>query len=152
MGYYVHRAKYIQEHIEGKVLDVGYGEGFPYHGSKRKPDVTLDLPWNKNVMVHGDAHYLPFRDKSFDTVNCADILEHIKNPCKCIEEALRVGRKLVATVPSNRDHKGKYPVYCIPDTETLKEWLSGYDHDIEEIETRRWRGYGIVAHSGLHEE
>jgi len=152
MKYYPHRGKYIQKHIEGKVLDVGYGEGFPYCDSERRPDVTLDLPWNRDVTVHGDAHHLPFKDRNFDTVNCADVLEHVENPKRCIEEALRVGRKLVATVPSKRDHKSKYPVYCIPDTETLREWLSGYDYDIEEIETRNWKGYGIIAYRGLHEE
>jgi len=150
--YYVHRGKYIQEHIEGRVLDVGYGEGFPYYGSKRKPDVTLDLPWNKNVMVHGSAHYLPFKDNSFDTVIYADILEHVENPRICIEEALRVGEKLVATVPTERNHKSKHSVCHIPDADTLKQWLCNYEHDIEEIEARFWVGYGVVAYSGLHEK
>jgi len=152
MKYYPHRGRFVQEHLRGKVLDAGYGGGFPYCDSGRKPDITLDLPWNEDVVVHGDAHYLPFKDRTFDTVVYSDILEHMKNPRRCIEEALRVGGKLVATVPSKRDHRSKHPVYCIPNAEKLREWLSGYDHDIEEIETRHWRGYGIVAHSGLHEE
>jgi len=145
MKYYPHRGKYIQEHIEGKVLDVGYGKGFPYCDSSRKPDVTFDLPWNGDAMVHGDAHCLPFRDGSFDTVNCADVLEHIENPRKCIEEALRVGKKLVVTIPTKRDQKSKYPVYHVPDTETLKEWFSGYKYEVEEIETRHWVGLGAVC-------
>jgi len=143
----VHRGKYIQEHIEGKVLDVGYGEGFPYHDSERMPDVTLDLAWNKNVTIHGNAHYLPFRDNSFDVICMSDVLEHVENPKRCVEEALRVARKLVATIPTKKDYESKYPVYYISDAEILKKWLSNYDYKVEEIETRHWVGYGFVAYS-----
>ena len=68
-----------------KVLDVGCGD-------RPTGDVNLDLfyygKW-KNFVV-GEAHHLPFKNKVFDKVYSKHCLEHIENPLKFFEEAIRV--------------------------------------------------------------
>jgi len=50
--------------------------------------------------VRGDAADLPFEDRSFDVVLCAETLEHTPDPEKVVSELGRVtSRHLVVTVP-----------------------------------------------------
>lgn len=52
--------------------------------------------------VCGDAGYLPFADGSFDTILCTEVMEHVPNPEKTIEEfarLLRPGGKVLTTAP-----------------------------------------------------
>jgi len=54
------------------------------------------------VDVWGDAHGLPFRPGSFDTVLCLELLEHVPDPDRCVAQIARVlrpGGRLLATVP-----------------------------------------------------
>lgn len=41
-------------------------------------------------LYYADAHRLPFPDKSFDTVICTEVLEHVVDPKKVLEEIKRV--------------------------------------------------------------
>lgn len=43
--------------------------------------------------VQSDAHNLPFRDSSFDIVLLIEVLEHIPNPMKALQEIRRVSKK-----------------------------------------------------------
>lgn len=40
--------------------------------------------------IFADAHFLPFRDKSFGYVRCSHVVEHLENPKMAIEEICRV--------------------------------------------------------------
>jgi SAM-dependent methyltransferase len=54
------------------------------------------------VDVWGDAHHLPFREGSVDTVLCLELLEHVPEPDCCLAQIARVlrpGGRLLATVP-----------------------------------------------------
>lgn len=100
--------------IKGKtLLDVGSGEGYILEAilSRRKFQTTaLDanekalkilrkkLP---NITVkQGYAEELPFDNNTFDVVVCCEVLEHLKNPEKTLQELKRVGRKyFVLSVP-----------------------------------------------------
>jgi len=72
-------------------------------GSGRNPqgDVNLDLFRNrtphspqkvqrKGMFVRGDAHYLPFRNKSFEKVLCNHTLEHLERSLDALQEMERV--------------------------------------------------------------
>jgi len=49
--------------------------------------------------VQGDAQFLPFSDRSFDTVVMGDIVEHLEHPLETVIEAARVtNRVLVMTI------------------------------------------------------
>jgi SAM-dependent methyltransferase len=97
------------EDIQGRVLDLGCGDQ-PYkswfHGN-----VTgwLGLDWPDGghprgcgADLVGDALALPFKEESFDTVVCTQVLEHVPEPLTLLCEAgrvLRPGGRLVLTAP-----------------------------------------------------
>ena len=51
-------------------------------------------------LVIANAQYLPFKDKSFDFIIAAHILEHIEKPDKFINEIERVGKGGYIKTPS----------------------------------------------------
>lgn len=71
------------------------------------PNVNKDHRSGKNVIkkderpfVVGDAHYLPFSDKSFDLVIARHVLEHLDDPKLFMSEIKRVGKSIFITTPS----------------------------------------------------
>jgi SAM-dependent methyltransferase len=83
----------------GRTLDLGAQNG-PYaaHFPRR---VAVDLHPAGGVQVRADAHALPFRDGSFEVVLCTEVLEHLLEPQRAIDEMFRVlepgGRLLLTT-------------------------------------------------------
>ena len=113
-AFVVPRLRMIQRHIDTSqrktVLDVGCGNGyFTWHWQKIADVTGLDMspgmlklnPCNK--LVRGSALELPFNDNSFDLVFCANLLHHLDEPGKALQEMGRVSRHYVALVEPNRD-------------------------------------------------
>ena len=46
-----------------------------------------------------DAHFLPFKDRSFDVALSFNVLEHLQNPLKALNEMKRVAREVRIRVP-----------------------------------------------------
>jgi len=107
------RFYYQQHHVtfdirpDDLVIDIGSGgDPFPYathlidrfleptehrHG----PLVNRDKP-----LIAADVHNLPFRDKSFDFVYCAHILEHVDDPITACAEIMRIGKRGYLETPT----------------------------------------------------
>lgn len=95
------------EPVLGAVLDVGcHGGTFTQKilekiGSKEIYGVDISasavklasnrLPFGKFQVV--DAHQLPFKDNFFDAVFCLEMLEHVDDPIKVLQEIKRVIKK-----------------------------------------------------------
>lgn len=86
------------EKAKGKLLDIG-GENTPYIEYFR-PYVTeyvcLNTALIKNTAdqnVIGDAQELPFPKNSFDTILSTQVLEHLPQPQKAVDEINRVLKK-----------------------------------------------------------
>jgi len=75
-----------------KVLDIGCGTTQPYRDALQGLGeyVGIDIKKGPNV-VHMDAHNLRFKDKEFGFVWMSEVLEHVENPKRVLEEAKRVG-------------------------------------------------------------
>lgn len=105
------RCEEIVKRCEGKVLDVGAGDGYITNKIKEKghPVVGLEISDKriKNAkekynldFVKGDANNLPFEDGSFDTVVASEVLEHLDNLGQGLKEAIRVAKKkVIITLP-----------------------------------------------------
>jgi len=78
-------------------LDIGSGH---LRSQTARGDVNIDVerpvikPRN---FVQADAHHLPFRSNLFEKTSFYEVIEHIENPTKALEEAFRV-LKLNGTV------------------------------------------------------
>lgn len=99
-------AEILHKHFKKpvKVLDVGCGAGFlSNHLAKKKHEVTgidisqssLDVAKQYDTTcnakyLYADAYQMPFEDASYDVVCAMDILEHVEEPERLIQEAGRV--------------------------------------------------------------
>lgn len=105
----------IMEHVgEGElILDLGAGSGVLSATAAGKNVVVpfdLSIRCIKNCLksslfpggVVGDGVELPFKDGAFDRVLCVELIEHMENPGRCVEEICRVLKKdgsLILTTP-----------------------------------------------------
>jgi len=81
--------RFIAAHAsDRRTLDLGAQNG-PYaaHFPRR---VGLDIKKGLGVRIIGDAHALGIRDGSFDVVLCTEVLEHLAEPQRAIDEIFRV--------------------------------------------------------------
>lgn len=89
---------------DARVLDVGCGE-MPYRElfeGRCSEYIGCDLYSKRNDVVKCPADNLAFEDASFDTIVCFQVLEHMTEPWRVIEECARVtrlGGTLIMTVP-----------------------------------------------------
>jgi ubiquinone/menaquinone biosynthesis C-methylase UbiE len=91
--------KFIKKHAsKNNTLEVGCGSS-PYVNYFPNR-IGLDIRKTTNVNIVGDAHFLPFKDENFDVILCTEVLEHLKDPKKAINEMKRIlksGGKLILT-------------------------------------------------------
>lgn len=122
------------------ILDVGCGEGFTLErlrkekiGKKLVGVDFLDRAIKIGKEVHpkldlkkGSIYDLKFKDNSFDLVICSEVLEHLDDPEKGLEELVRVANKyLVISVPNE-------PFFMLGNFLRGKNW-SRWGNDIEHI-------------------
>jgi len=92
---------FLKKRIKGLTLDVGCGKGSYIQELLKEGhniiglDIDAELikyakQHSKGEFVIGDAYNLPFRDKSFSTVICCSLLEHLKIPKDALWEVFRV--------------------------------------------------------------
>jgi ubiquinone/menaquinone biosynthesis C-methylase UbiE len=93
----------------GKILDVGCNIGEMFGDRATNVDIhSLEdkrkESGNPNLIipnfVQADANKLPFPDQSYDTVILAEILEHMDDPVATLNEAQRVGKLILISVPN----------------------------------------------------
>ena len=123
------RRHLLDTHVRGKsVLDAGCGVGgFVTYLSQRgysatgldKHDMFLAVARQKGFrgsFVRGDlASPLPFRDRTFDTTICLDVLEHVEDDVSAVRELVRVTReRLVIAVPQEDKWMPKYGLIFNP--------------------------------------
>lgn len=118
------RMAFLAHNVEGTILDVGCQDasgwasghqiaGKPFSYFDSIPNITyFDMDkWSHPNFVRGDAHHLPFKNNSFDTVVSGDVLEHVIDPANFIKELIRTARtKVIITTPDEYQwHKDLCP-------------------------------------------
>jgi len=74
--------------VEGKTVELGAGSG---NFKDYLPDViSADIEECEWLDMCFDAHSMPFPDKSLSNIVMIDVLHHLSNPTKFLEEASRV--------------------------------------------------------------
>lgn len=89
-------------YLKGKLLDIGCGNK-PYKKFLECTEyVGLDTDEKVSPDIVGDVTNLPFEDETFDSILCTEVLEHIPDITKALQEMYRVLRKdgnIYLTVP-----------------------------------------------------
>lgn len=98
--------KQIKTHahyINGIVLDAGSGDGERYKKFFNFDKyITLDIDPAHGADIVGSIESIPAESGSFDSIISTQVLEHVKNPQKAVEEFYRVlkaGGYCLVTVP-----------------------------------------------------
>jgi len=110
----LHYWEYIRSHATGHILDIGIEDGntwkMGYQGihSISPPtlqhfdvmgldidDIVSEYPFIQCDVCGG----LPFKNSEFDTAVLSQILEHVLCPDFAVQEALRVAKQVIITVP-----------------------------------------------------
>jgi len=116
---YYTRLKEVTQEVNNchNLFNAGCGDGFLDIFLKKKVASLSSLDLNEGdlkiarlINPEKNVHYysgllenLPFSSETFDVVVCMEVLEHLKNDQKAIDELIRVlkkGGKLIITVPS----------------------------------------------------
>jgi ubiquinone/menaquinone biosynthesis C-methylase UbiE len=143
----------------GTLLDVGAGTGRGVAYFRQEfPDlkvfgvepvaalveqsITKGLP--RGALLRGSGDALPFPDASFDVVCSFAILHHVREPNHVVKEMLRVARKAVVIVDSNRFGQGSWPMRLVK----LALWKTGLWGLVNYVKTGG-KGYLITEGDGL---
>lgn len=130
-----HLEKFLAKHASDKnTLDIGSGGSLYGYNRFFSNRTTVDIDPARNPEIIGDIHNLPFKDEEFDVVLCVEVLEHVLEPKKAIQEMNRVLKKGGTLVLTTRF---VYPIHDAPNDywrftkyglkELFKEW------DIQEL-------------------
>lgn len=117
----------LKDYLEGSVLDVGGGPGFlaPFCLPNASVYTCVDIsdvavkhgamlfPGSTFICQDVEKTRLPFGDKSFDTVVCSEVFEHIETHDFLLAELKRVARRrIIITVPTSMGGVGHiWPVW-----------------------------------------
>lgn len=122
----------LTRYMKGLGLDVG-GEKAHSISTWRRPDISwkylnIDSKYEPDIL--GSAEAIPVSDSTFDTVLMLEILEHLREPEKALDEAQRVlkpnGRLLLSVPFLYRHHRN--PV-------DYQRWT--HEKLFEEVEVKR---------------
>lgn len=90
------------EYMNGKVLEVGCGDGSRVKDLIKNGIDAIGVEINpaqvNDIIQKGDAESLDFADNSFGAVYSVDVLEHLDNPLKALSEMFRVGETVISSI------------------------------------------------------
>jgi 2-polyprenyl-3-methyl-5-hydroxy-6-metoxy-1,4-benzoquinol methylase len=138
------------------ICDIGAGTGFILNNTNIKEKVAIDLAYSRlkllpdsNVKIRCNAESIPIKDNYFDAIITTDIIEHVLNPDKLINEAYRLlkpnGLYIYAS-PFNQD----LSVYDLPEfKEKYKQYKFKHLRSITWDDIHGWCDdkFNLISHT-----
>jgi len=137
--------------LDGKLLDVGCGNQQYRKFLRCDQYFGIDSSVEKRPTVVADVTQIPFQDRAFDSALCTEVLEHLPEPGRCLDEIRRVvkpGGMVLFTVPMTvHTHSEPYDFYRY--TEYGLRYLLD-KHGFEIVTLRRLGGVvSVMASRGI---
>lgn len=147
------KARYIAQKyapiLTGSILDVGC-DAAPLRALVPQPRLYtgVDIRPDADVVVNLDRENLPFEDRSFDTVLCTDVLEHLERCHAVFDELCRVSRdRVIVSLPNPLRNliqalaggsQGRLKYYGLPADPPADRhrWFFGYEEAAEFLRNR----------------
>jgi 2-polyprenyl-3-methyl-5-hydroxy-6-metoxy-1,4-benzoquinol methylase len=147
------------------ILDVGCGEGrttrflasrfsVPIHGAELEVQLLVGakalVP--EGSFVGASVYSLPYGTGAFDLVTATEVLEHLDDPERALEEMLRVARRaVIVTVPHEpwwrlaNMARGRYVLHCGNTPGHVQHWTRAGFTRLLDSPTREFqlRGVGL---------
>lgn len=138
--------------LDGKVLDVGCGSQQYRKFLNYEQYFGIEWSVDKRPPVVADVTQIPFRDAAFDSALCTEVLEHLPEPGRCLDEIHRVvkpGGSVLVTAPMTvHTHSEPYDFYRY--TEYGLRYLLE-KHGFEVVTVRRLGGVvSVMASHGIN--
>ncbi|MBM3281769.1 MAG: class I SAM-dependent methyltransferase [Candidatus Diapherotrites archaeon] len=136
--------------LAGKILDVGGSAGTLHedllarHSPPKIISLDIELIHVRTNQVIGDGQQMPFRDNSFDGILAGEVIEHVPQPERFIQECARVLQKngvLALSTPNKKSwlnrltHSYEMPLHLsLFDIPSLKNLLERNGFLVERVE------------------
>lgn len=133
-------AQRYARYLTGSVLDVGCGHGDLRLFLPRSASYCgVDIGGAPDVVVDLECGTLPFGDRSWDCVVCADVLQYVDALHRIFDELLRVSRRYVIVSLAN-GYNTVLPLVLTGRTvpENTPGWTYGLPTDFRPLHHRRW--------------
>lgn len=154
------QVKLIIDSLDGdNILDIGCGEGFVVNYLKNKNIIGLDISKEAliiaktqnpdNRFFRGDIYNLPFQEDDFDIIMVMEVLEHINDVERAIDEIKRVSKQYCIFSVPNEPYfrfmnllRGKNISRFGNDIEHIQNWSVGefvklLERHLEVLEVKR---------------
>jgi len=103
------RSCIIRNTVTGKIADIGCSIGGMFGERATNVDrCSIEQLRNESKdpnliipnFIHAEAEKLPFKDKEYDWAVLGDMLEHVDDPLVVLDEAQRIAKNVIITVPN----------------------------------------------------
>lgn len=95
---------------------------------------------NKVVLAKAFMHKMPFKDNTFDSVICTEVIEHVPNLDQGFEEMKRVTKKsgkIIITFPNEKLRKLVYPIVKLLGVNTdVEDEVTLFEYNIKNIKQK----------------
>ena len=103
---------FLKKHsTKNEVLNIGSGNLQGHYRDIFPNQITVDLDRDRQPDIVADIHNLPFDNNSKSNILCTEVLEHVREPQKAIDElhrVLKIGGRLILTT------RFIYPLHDVP--------------------------------------
>jgi ubiquinone/menaquinone biosynthesis C-methylase UbiE len=130
----------IIREFKGKLLDVGCGMGEFLEWYKNSYGIDtnrylVEYCKKRNLKCSfGNAYKIPFNNKTFDSVLCSHLIEHLNRPESAVKEIRRVLKhegKLIIVIPTEKGYMRDKTHVRFWDKENIEKLLKRFDFHIK---------------------
>lgn len=151
---YVTKNDIIKQLAFGKIVDVGCFDGRMFGDKAVNVDI---IKYADNIpnFILADADHLPFADKKFDCAVYGEVLEHVDDPIKALNEAKRIANAIIFSVPNEHEWIPEYKPFGNPGhkrfftEETIKRVFADVNIELDQFFKVNFHGWSHFVGRGV---